>query len=109
MLNIQTPTTSATLAKDLLILAEAFKVGDPAADHHVFELLTAAAKDLERFAFCNAVNFTPALREPLDRHPDMAWAQEFDPKDEQEMREFFDRGLRVAVDLGLWPLKDGAK
>lgn len=112
------------LVTDLLLLAEAFKDGDPGADNKVFDVLSSAVtrlrrpepaapattrteEDAELFALLMAMGFNAEFQAALD--PLMAWAKEIEPDNGVEMRASLIRTKAVAVEHGLWPLKDGAQ
>lgn len=117
-------STDSQLVQDVLLLSGIFEDTSPGADTRVFELLhrvverlrltdrleaalTAAQGDAERFAFCNAINFNEVFAKAVDPH--MEYLNGFETENADQMREFLDSGIRTAVGLGLWPLKDGAQ
>lgn len=111
--------TDSVLVKDLLVLAEAFKDGDPSADTSIFDLLGHAATRLrqaeadqveaERYRFVAELGTNEAFASAVEEaDSDIVFNQQ-DPETKESLAEDIDKTMNAAIEAGLWPLKDGAQ
>jgi hypothetical protein len=117
--------SDSELVTDLLLLAEAFKDGDPDADNKVFDVLNNAATRLRRVGsesvttedVENARRYRfmsdMATNEPFALALEKASVGVLFAVEGHETKESLgadiDKMMTIAIDAGLWPLKDGAQ